>query len=152
GATSHCETSTGTCVECLDSGQCSGAKSICDESTHECRGCAIDSECPSRVCDLDTATCVADTNIIYASTDGAPLGVCGTLTQPCNFTAAQTHLDATKTIIKLLPGTYTNLSIDTKSFEVEGSEAVVMPADTTSTGVNIVNDSHVRIVGLTITR
>ncbi|MCA9602592.1 MAG: hypothetical protein R3A78_08045 [Polyangiales bacterium] len=43
GATDMCNSSTGTCVECLGQGDCSGSTPVCDSG--ECVGCAGDSDC-----------------------------------------------------------------------------------------------------------
>src|SRR5262249_42235924 len=121
---------------------------ICDANA--CRGCRSDDECTSRVCSLDTGTCVAQSNILYAAPPGA-LGDCS-LSAPCTLANAITMLGAGKTTIRMLPGTYpSEIAIAPGvTAAVVGTGAMltgsVSPADMVTTDVN----SNLSIRGLTI--
>jgi hypothetical protein len=100
----------GACVACRTSTDCSDPMlAVCEAGG--CRGCATDSECASRVCDVDTKTCMEETAIAYASPSGSSTSAC-TSTDPCTLSRALTVLDETRNVLKLADGTYSsNVSI-----------------------------------------
>ena len=98
-----CDTSHGTCVECLTSPDCTMPdRAICDAEV--CRGCRDDAECPSSNVCLGDGTCADPARVLYAS----PTGVAGSCTAavPCTFDAAYAMVSASQDIIKLAAGTY----------------------------------------------
>lgn len=101
-----CDPAAGGCKECTSNAQCEDAQ-VCDEATSHCRGCAADDECDSRVCDLDSGSCVDESAILYAAPGAS--GTCS-LSQPCApGTAIVEAENATPTpVVRLLPGTYTS--------------------------------------------
>jgi len=152
-AAPHCD-GDGSCVECLDSTQCADpSKPFCDDSLHACRGCSIDDECDSKVCDDTSGSCVDSSKVIYAAPDGI-LFDCGTLAVPCSFQGAVDQVDGTRTVIKLLPGTYAEtVTARSKVFAVHGDGATLHPADTAAAGLTVTNgDATVTVVGMAFER
>lgn len=135
------------CVACLDSTQCSDpAKPFCDDDTHACRGCAADTECDSKVCDLDQGTCAPVSEILYATPTGS-VPACGNLDTPCTFQQAVNFAATitTKKYVKLLPGTYDGVAIPKENISIH-AEGV------TATGqIDVAASAAIGIVGLTIT-
>ncbi len=78
-AAPFCGTS-GTCVACTKSEQCTAAQPVCGDD-NKCRLCEHDQECASGACDV-TGTCVAPVSILYISPTGTDAGGC-VQTQPC---------------------------------------------------------------------
>ena len=74
-----CDATDGTCVECLVAEDCSTTEPICDART--CRPCKRDSECASAACG-DDGSCVDEANVLYLDPAGADVGSC-TRTAPC---------------------------------------------------------------------
>ncbi len=61
----------GSCVGCLDNGDCHGTKPICDVTTHSCIACSADADCKGvgpGVCMTD-GHCATDTETIYVRGD-----------------------------------------------------------------------------------
>ncbi|MEO8845651.1 MAG: right-handed parallel beta-helix repeat-containing protein [Kofleriaceae bacterium] len=132
-----CDTSNGTCVECVTSPDCTvPERAICDADV--CRGCRADAECPSSNVCLGDGTCADPARVLYAS----PTGVISTCTaaMPCTFDAAYAMVSATQDIIKLAAGTYdrpASLTV-TKSVIVTGEGATFQ--DTSAQAVMIMFD------------
>jgi hypothetical protein len=73
GATPYCKESTNTCVECLQTEQCTdGTKSVCDTSTNTCVACNDNTQCShiagKGIC--DQGTCVGCTEATEAEACG----------------------------------------------------------------------------------
>jgi hypothetical protein len=73
GATPYCKESTNTCVECLQTEQCTdGTKSVCDTSTNTCVACNDNTQCShiagKGIC--DQGTCVGCTEATEAAACG----------------------------------------------------------------------------------
>jgi hypothetical protein len=98
-----CDTSHGTCVECVTSPDCTvPERAICDANV--CRGCISDAECPSSNVCLGDGTCADPARVLFASTAGGATGC--TAATPCTLDAAYAMVSATQDIIKLAAGTY----------------------------------------------
>jgi hypothetical protein len=146
-----CETTGGTCVECVQSEQCSAEKPTCDTGTHACRQCAVDADCASDVCDAEVGTCVAEANVLYVSPSGPTSGTCPKGT-PCSLVQAVALADATRKNIKLAAGTYTSTDImlSNKTLEIFGVGATIN-AQATSPAFEVDDNGHLRISGATVT-
>ena len=60
-----CDTSTTTCVECLEEGDCSAARPVCS-AQHECVECITHDDCmESKLCLVDKNTCAASGDVTY---------------------------------------------------------------------------------------
>jgi MYXO-CTERM domain-containing protein len=64
GATTVCDATTDTCVQCLENGDCKATAPVCNTTTKTCRGCESDAECATGTyCDVGADTskgqCVA---------------------------------------------------------------------------------------------
>jgi hypothetical protein len=101
-----CDVDASGCIECATNEQCDTSQ-VCDAASGHCRGCLADDECDSRVCDLSTGACVAESAVVYASPNGT--GTCS-LSQPCSLTKAYSSAAnaAPPRLIRMLPGTYTS--------------------------------------------
>lgn len=98
-------TSGGACVQCLLSVDCtSSAAAICDQASNACRGCQSDDECPSRVCDGATGTCLDESQVIYVVPSAHP-ATCTSL-DPCSLHVASSTVRASRFTIKMEAGTY----------------------------------------------
>jgi hypothetical protein len=87
GATPYCKESTNTCVECLQTEQCTdGTKSVCDTSTNTCVACNDNTQCShiagKGIC--DQGTCVGCT---AADESACTQGVCDLTTGSCTTIA-----------------------------------------------------------------
>ena len=100
--TSRCDTSLGTCVECLTSPDCAVAAPVC--AADVCRGCLGDAECPSSNVCLADGTCADLANVLYASPTGGS-ATCARA-DPCTLDTALAMVAPTHAIIKLAAGTY----------------------------------------------
>jgi hypothetical protein len=96
----------GGCATCRTSADCSASAPVCDGG--ECRSCTAHTECDSQIC--RSGQCVALTQIAYAAPTGSMTSAC-TKTEPCTIQRAWNVTDATRNVVKLLPGTY-SLSAD----------------------------------------
>jgi hypothetical protein len=79
-----CETTTGACVECLDSSVCPADRARCSPD-HTCVACAAHSDCASNAC-LPDGTCGDDTNVAYVAANGTNNATCAKAT-PCDTVA-----------------------------------------------------------------
>ncbi len=133
-----CDPAAGGCKECTSNAQCADAQ-VCDEETSHCRGCATDDECDSRVCDLETGTCVPEASIVYAASGAS--GTCS-LSQPCSpKTAVVTAENRTPTpIVRLLPGNYTT------SITFDVPTAAPLPVVATGANMVVVGDAAAIVV------
>ena len=85
----HCllEGGGGTCVECLDDGDCMAVgKLACDADTRTCRNCVEHAGCPGSQACLPEGTCGDDTTVIYVAPTGVDTGTCP-VTAPCKTIA-----------------------------------------------------------------
>ncbi|MFT3699317.1 MAG: hypothetical protein QM831_39580 [Kofleriaceae bacterium] len=107
-----CDTSSGSCVECVVSTDCTSATAPnCDMNV--CRGCEHDAECPtSNVC-LQDGTCADPARVLYASATGTA-ATC-TAADPCPIDTALNAVSATQDIVHLAAGTYTRSAMTTVS-------------------------------------
>src|SRR5690606_19576190 len=81
-----CDTTTGTCVQCLapdDTAACTGTTPVCDDN-HTCRACEAHSECPSQAC-LPDGSCAQASDVAYVSAAGT--GTACTQGSPCPLLA-----------------------------------------------------------------
>lgn len=120
-----CDTSLGSCVECVVSSDCtSAAAPNCDLNV--CRGCLHDSECPaSNTCSPD-GTCADPSRILYASPDGTA-ATCDA-TAPCSIDTAIGLVSTTQDIIHLAAGNYPRAAMTTltKTTTFAGEGAVMV--------------------------
>jgi hypothetical protein len=124
-----CDDAAGGCVTCSSSDQCANPEPICDVEAGQCRTCVSDDECSSRVCDLDTGTCLAESAVVYAAGNGSGSGGC-TLADPCSLQRA-VEMTAGSLILRMLPGDYTTrLEMDTQRDE---------PISVVATGAKIIS-------------
>ena len=100
---------SGGCVACRQNADCPANENVCDAGS--CRGCMKNSECASAVCNTISATCAAETSVMYATPDGAASGAC-TQTEPCTATFALASATAARAIVKLANGTYDGFIFD----------------------------------------
>lgn len=152
----RCNTSTGTCVECLSNSDCSGDTNVCDAQTSSCRGCIADTECPSGVCNEAANQCVADgATVIYVKTGGADTGAC-TAAAPCaSLTYAATKVTPSRSYIHLdattLPAAATAVTFANGTVIVDGTGTVVSPTATDSAAITMSN-SNVTLMNLTLAK
>jgi hypothetical protein len=111
----------GDCVTCRDSNDC-GA-SVCEAGA--CRACVAHAECASQVC--EQGQCLDQTIIAYAAPSGSSSSGC-TLDMPCTLERALSVIDATRTAIKLLPGTHEAPSTGTLEFTKPQQLTIYGPA------------------------
>jgi hypothetical protein len=117
---------SGVCASCRDSAtDCSGNTPVCDGA---CRACSAHSECASSLCDLQTGACIAETLISYASPTGSTTSTC-TRTEPCLIERAFSVTNATRNIVKLLPGTHVSPS----NWQLQGGYQLDVYGDATIT-------------------
>jgi hypothetical protein len=150
-----CDPAAGGCKECTSNAQCA-AEQVCDEATSHCRGCAADDECDSRVCDLDSGSCVDESAIVYAAPGAS--GTCS-LSNPCAaMTAIVEAENATPTsIVRLLPGSYTSplrITVPTASpLDIVGTGATMaVVGDVAAIVVDSGANAHVRDLASTSER
>ncbi len=123
-----CDVEASGCKHCTANAQCSESE-VCDPITSHCRGCTADDECDSRVCDLEAATCVPESSILYAA-PGA-FGTCS-LAQPCSLVTAYQKAAAATPIatVRMLPGNYTS--------PLTAAVATATPVPIVATGASMV--------------
>lgn len=145
----HCASSQ-TCVQCLQSSDCTEPTPVCDSASNTCRGCSADSECTSEVCDTSAGTCVDEANVVYASPAGMDSAAC-THADPCSITHAVAVAGPTRNTVKLAPGNYVaNLTISNKAVRMLGVGTTIT-AGAGSTGFEINDGADVTIIGVNIT-
>lgn len=140
-----CQTSSGTCVGCLDGTGCPTDKPVCDASSHVCRSCDRDDECPSGVCVDAEGRCALTNEVIFLrelSTDNA---MCSA-TMPCaTFAAALAMLSPQRYIIHIIGGTFhmdVGVELSGKRVYVDGSDTNIIcnqgtPFSSTKNGPSI---------------
>ncbi len=128
--TPFCQTTSGTCVACLDASVCSADRPVCDATAGSCRGCVRDEECPGGICVEADGTCVADSNVVFVdSLAGRDAGPC-TRTAPCltlAFAISQVPASEDRIQIKILSGTFAlTASVSLiRNLYLEGSDTIV---------------------------
>lgn len=102
-----CSEAEGGCISCSVDAECANPAPICDTMAHDCRGCRSDAECPSKVCAIESGTCLAETEVVYASPSGGAASACS-LGDPCSMARAVTVVttSALPRTLRMLPGTY----------------------------------------------
>lgn len=77
-----CEPETRICVECIEDGNCPGARPLCNTETFVCEGCRNDSDCPSNrpTCDEFTKTCIECSS---AADCAFPEPICDPVSRAC---------------------------------------------------------------------
>jgi hypothetical protein len=116
---------------------------------HGCRRCMIDAECASAVCDASAGTCVAETDIAYASPNGIDLSPC-TQANPCSITHAFAVTSASRRTVKLEPGSYTAaIQLTNKTVTVHGFNAMVT-APPTNAAVEVNDNASLTLQGVAI--
>ena len=82
-----CDVQTNTCVECVDKGDCSGAKPACDVATNTCVECSASTDCKDGtkpLCDTTANHCVAclkQADCTAATASACNAGVCSACTK-----------------------------------------------------------------------
>jgi len=94
-------------VDCMTNADCSNPVPVCEPAAMTCRGCRTDDECASKVCALETGSCLAEAEVAYAAPAGSSTSSC-TLAEPCTPDRAITVVttSATGRTLRLLAGTY----------------------------------------------
>ncbi|MBV8761599.1 MAG: hypothetical protein JO257_30165 [Deltaproteobacteria bacterium] len=98
----------GSCVQCRTNADCPTGSPTCDMGV--CHGCSSHADCASKLCDVDSSTCVDEANAIYAAPTGTGSGDCS-MVAPCTFERAFAVVTATRNQIKLENGTYSNSGV-----------------------------------------
>lgn len=105
----QCERGCGDtgCNSCTTDIQCSNPSPVCEPTSHTCRACAVDAECASKVCDIDSGACLAESSVVYASPTGASSGVCSQAS-PCSLLQAVSVATANslRSTIRMATGIY----------------------------------------------
>lgn len=144
-----------TCVACLTSEHCAtpGAE-VCDQEDFACRGCIAHDECGSGVCDLGTAICVPEADIIYVATTGTNSGSCGTQSSPCQTIAAAIgRVSGSRDSIVVAAGSYSDpLLFDDVAANLIGNGTVTIAPNLTAgvKAVTVSGTSTVSFDGFTI--
>jgi hypothetical protein len=135
---------------------------VCDTTTDSCRVCRADAECTaSGVCNLETGTCVGQSDVLYVDRVAAVGNTDCTSVAPCNSItkAVTTALGSRKWILVKADATSYMDAVDlsglrTKEVVIKGVGATVdaTPDDTPAfnIGTNGLVGANVRIEGLTI--
>ena len=125
------------CVECIKAADCPVSEPTCDATSHQCRACVLDADCTSEICDTQTGVCVPESTIVYASPSGTSVASCSRADR-CSIQRAFAITDATRNVIKLVPGIYSgNLVVSNKTVRVRGAGATI---SSTSGDTLTVND------------
>lgn len=135
-----CGAAAGGCGECSDDRQCGDPRPVCDPDTSLCRGCRTDNECASKVCDVDSGSCVPESAVLYASPDGAGdgFGRC-VASEPCQLEqAVALAMTSRAAALRMLPGLYQK-SLDVRFRTPE-------PLNVVATGATIAPSSTPAIV------
>lgn len=146
-----CDAATGGCKGCSSDDQCNNPSPVCEMTTNTCRPCAVDDECASRVCDVDTGACLADSQIAYASPTSGAADPC-TLAMPCSLTEAVVIAsgNASRSTVRMLPGVYSApLMITNATISLVGVGATHQVAPGTRS-LEIGDGASVSVRGLTI--
>jgi hypothetical protein len=146
-----CDAAADGCRECSDDRQCGNPRPVCDLGTSSCRGCRSDDECPSKVCDIDAGSCLAEGSVVYASADG--LGRC-VLSQPCQLEEAIDLAIRSGTVtIRMLSGIYQKpLDVripNPQQVTVVGTGATIVPGS--SPAIVVRDGANVAVRGLATT-
>ncbi len=145
-----CDAATGGCKGCSSDEQCNNPSPVCETTTNTCRTCVVDDECASRVCDIDTGRCLAETEVVYAAPTGADAGPCS-LAMPCSLTEASAVASANlpRSTVRLLPGVYgTPLVITGSTITLIGVGATHQVAPGTKS-LDVGDNAHLTVRGLT---
>ncbi len=106
--------------ECSDNSTCSGATPVCDLMIGVCRGCLGDLECSSGVCSESTGTCIAESSSLFVTAGGVDNGTCDQGDPCATVSHAITLVDATRYVIAVGDGTYSD------SFIIDGPSKVLI--------------------------
>lgn len=137
------------CVSCQSDTDCANPSPICDPTSRECRGCTSDAECPSQVCAIQSGTCLAEAEVVYASPTGSTTSPC-TVAEPCSAARAITIVttSAAPRTLRLLPGSYP------APIEIRGIVSVNAVATGAtlgaSSGLSVLGGATVEIRGLAV--
>lgn len=102
-----CQTSTGTCVGCVDGTSCSADKPVCDASSHVCRGCDRDDECPSGVCLEAEGRCALTNEVVFLRQPNSTDNPLCSEDMPCEtFAGALAATTPQRYVIHILSGTF----------------------------------------------
>jgi hypothetical protein len=126
GATPVCNNNS--CVQCVANTDCSQAAPICS-STNTCVGCVVDTDCMSDVCGSG-GSCLAASAVVYMSPAGSDSGTCTQGSACRTFAYAATQTTATRNTISVAQGTYnensfsiTSTTSSATSLDVHGNGA-----------------------------
>ncbi len=147
---SVCKMPERSCVQCTttEASACTGNTPVCSE-TNACRGCQKDDECQSQACDVQGGSCLAEASLLYVAPAGS--GAVCTRAQPCgSLMTALGLVDATRTTIKMLPGSYTErVTIADKTVTVHAVGAELTEA-VQGEIVHVEGSANVTLIGLRI--
>lgn len=143
-----CSEADGACVSCSGNVDCVNPAPICDTTARECRGCRGDAECSSQVCALESGTCLAEAQVVYASPVGAASGAC-TFVDACSVerAIAVVKSSATSRTLRLLPGTYPAPVV------IQGGTVNVVATGATlgtTSGLSVTNGATVELRGIAV--
>ncbi len=99
------------------------------------------------MCDQNQGVCIAEAEIVFASSTGPDIGSC-TRAAPCSLDRAVAITTGVRRTVKLQPGSYsTSLVLSDKTITFDGPGAIVNSA---TTPFRINGNSIVKLVGLTV--
>ena len=107
--------SSGKCVECAKSSDCSGTKPICNTSANTCRPCATDAECPADpgVCMAD-GHCATTSEVIFVDSTASCAVADGTSGKPyCAPNDGVAHLAVGRNVIVLRGNSSSQMALAT---------------------------------------
>ena len=108
-ATPVCD-DAGSCVECVDGGDCPASKPICDAK--QCRVCAADDDCLSGACAVD-GTCVDEGAAIYLATTGANVAPCSKGAPCATLDFGLSQATSSREHVVMAPGNYSGTGTTT---------------------------------------
>jgi hypothetical protein len=84
--TLHCDTPSGSCVECTNDSNCSAPRPRCDVALHRCVACGVDGDCQGDAgakCDVSTRHCVTTCSSPFSDDCPSDEPVCDTSRGQC---------------------------------------------------------------------
>jgi hypothetical protein len=149
GGPPHCATS-GACVACRDSNDCSGNTPFCGAG-NVCRGCEADGECASgSECDDVSGACVTDANVIFVDAAGTATSTCDK-TAPCGKLAdGINQVNSPRTLVHVAAGSYMESPTINKSMDIVGRGLPSLNAMLLGMPVVTITGGTVGIAGLDV--
>jgi hypothetical protein len=152
-------TADGTCVQCVENGDCSGFFPHCDTSSYTCRACEEHSECDSEICERATGACIPLGDIIYVATNGVDSAGCGAQAAACQTIdgaqGAIPKITASRRWIRVRTGTFAEsvtvtTAIDVAIIGAGAGATVIDPPASNVPGVLVDNGADVTLESLTV--